>query len=220
MSLRANHNQSAKLYDTFTKLNVRTTTSDVCCKCNCTFFSSLCDNRRLALIVLRIQKFIRNILFIKIRRNHLIFCNRCRADKYRTANFVVLLDCFCNSLKLSLLRLEYKILFVFTSNRTIRWNLNNIKAIDLLELFGFSEGCTRHTRKLVVQAEIVLERYSCERHTLLKHWNILFCLNRLMKTFVVATTLHQTARVFVDDNHFTIVCYYVIFVTLKERLRF
>ncbi|MCY1538638.1 hypothetical protein D9M68_741900 [compost metagenome] len=54
VTLRADNNKSAKLLNTFTELNVGTTTSDIGSKSNCTLFTSLLNDRRFTLVILGI----------------------------------------------------------------------------------------------------------------------------------------------------------------------
>ena len=102
---------------------------------------------------------------------------------------------------------------------TVGWNLNDIEAINLLELLGLSKCRTGHAGKLVVKAEVVLERNGGERLGLLTHGDMLLGLNCLVETFAITAALHQAAGEFIHDDDFAVRGYHVILVALKESAR-
>ena len=111
-----------------------------------------------------------------------------------------------------------EVVFIDTNNRFVRWNLNNVQSVNLLEFFCFGEGGTRHTGELVVEAEEVLEGNCSEGHRLFANKYAFLCLDSLMETFVIAATLHETTSVFVDDENFARFGYDVIFIAMEESL--
>ena len=59
-------------------------------------------------------------------------------------------NCFYNSPVFFLFRLIYRIFQVFSENRLIGRDLNNIHTINITELFFLSQGCTGHTTLLII----------------------------------------------------------------------
>ena len=123
-----------------------------------------------------------------------------------------------NSFELGSFSTIDEVIFIDTGNLFVRRNLNYVEGINLLELFGFSEGSTSHTGELVIETEEVLEGNCGERGRFLANLDTLFSLDGLMKTFVVTTTVHETASVFVDNYNFTRVGYDIVFVAFEESL--
>ena len=113
---------------------------------------------------------------------------------------------------------ENQIIFIDTNNWAVRWNLNYIKGIDLLELFSFGKGSTSHTRELIVKTEEVLERDSRKSHGLFFNYDAFLGFNGLMEPFAVATTLHETTGVFINDNNFAGISDDIIAVALENYL--
>ena len=80
------------------------------------------------------------------------------------------------------------------------------------------KGCSRHTRQLVIQAEVVLERHRGERDVLWLDINAFFGLNRLVQTITQTAARHHPARKFVNQDNFA-VADDIVFVFLKQLVR-
>src|ERR1700674_3537345 len=87
-----------------------------------------------------------------------------------------------------------------------------------MQLFRFSESSTRHTCKLLIQAEVVLEGDSGKRMVLALYFNALFGLNRLVQALAIATSWHLAACELIDDYHFPVFDD-IVFVALEDDLR-
>ena len=62
-----------------------------------------------------------------------------------------------NGIEFTLFGLEDNIGVVYSCNRLVSRHLDNVKTVYLPELVLLGERSTRHTRKLFVKSEIVLE---------------------------------------------------------------
>ena len=114
------------------------------------------------------------------------------------------LDFLDDSLVLLALRTVDAVVHVYTYNRTVRRHLNNIKLIDVPELACFGDGCTCHTSKLVVHAEVVLQGNSrvCLRGSLYLH--MFLCLDGLMQAIAPTAAFHDTTCLLIHNLDFTV----------------
>ena len=64
--------------------------------------------------------------------------------------------------KFSLFGFIDHVVFIYTRNRLVCGYFNNVQLVYFLEFRLLGHGGTRHTRKLVVKAEEVLERNGCK----------------------------------------------------------
>ena len=111
-----------------------------------------------------------------------------------------------------------EIVFIYALDGLVGWDLDDVKGVNLLELFGLGEGGTGHTGELVVEAEEVLEGDGGKSHRLLFDGDAFLGLNGLVETFVVAATLHQTASMLVHDHDVAAVGDDVIFIAFENDL--
>ena len=101
----------------------------------------------------------------------------------------------------------------------VRRNYNDIQRVNIVKFAFFRKRRTRHSGKLAIHAEKVLECDRRLRHALLFNFDMLLCLNCLMKSFVIASSEHQTPRKFVDDDN-AVVLDDVVDVPLHNAVRF
>ena len=125
---------------------------------------------------------------------------------------------FDDSTKFTGFGAENEIVFIDTDNWAVRWNLNYVEGIDLLELFSFGKGSTSHTRELIVKTEEVLERDGRKSHRFFFNHDTFFGFNSLVETFAVAATLHETTGVFVYNNNFAGISDDIVAVALENYL--
>ena len=86
----------------------------------------------------------------------------------------------------------------------IRRDNHDGQLVNFKELVLFRLGGTRHARKLVIHAEIILESYRRQSLRLAPNLDALFSLDSLMKSVGISAPRHQSAREFVDDNNFPV----------------
>ena len=97
-----------------------------------------------------------------------------------------------------------QIRIVLAHHVTVGGNRHNPKVVNLIELSGLGHGRTGHTTQFVIEPEKVLQGDGRERLVLSFDLYYFFGFNRLMQSLVVAATLENTARVFVNDDYFAI----------------
>ena len=92
---------------------------------------------------------------------------------------------------------------------------HDVQLIDIPELASLRLGCPGHPRELVIHAEVVLQRDRGEGLRGGLHVDALLGLNGLVQPIGVATAVHDTTRLLVDDHHLA-VHNDVLVVLLKE----
>ena len=85
--------------------------------------------------------------------------------------------------------------------RSVRWNGDDVEAIDLVKFFRFSHRGTGHTTDFFVELEVILKRNGRERLRFLFDLHAFFGFDSLMQTVAPLTTIHQAAGEFVDDHN-------------------
>ena len=93
------------------------------------------------------------------------------------------------------------IVFVFSDNRLIRRNRNDIEFVNFIEFDRFRRRRSGHAGKLVVHAEKILKGDRRKRSVPLCDAQMLFRFDRLMQPVAVAPAFEDTAGKFVDDLH-------------------
>ena len=136
-------------------------------------------------------------------------------DKDRLSFSVTEVDLFNYGIQLLLLCLKYRIRLVYSLDRSVCWNDNNIHTVYLSELLFLCLRCTSHTCFLVKHIEKVLERDGCKSLTLSLYLHILLCLYSLMQSIGETTSRHDTSGKLVNYENF-IILYNVIPVSEHE----
>ena len=117
---------------------------------------------------------------------------------------MALLNLLNNIMIFSGFRLEDNIRLVYTDKRLVCRNFNYIKLIDFVKFVSLGSGSTGHTGKFLIKTEVVLECDGSESLAFVLYLYALFCLECLMETFVISTTLHNTAGELVNDFNLTV----------------
>ena len=86
----------------------------------------------------------------------------------------------------------------------VRRDFENVKSVNSSEFFLFRFRRTRHTRKFVIQTEIVLERYRRVSFVFVSDRNVFFRFDSLVQAFGISSAYHQTTGKFVDDYDFAV----------------
>ena len=218
MTSSTNHDETTEFSDAISKLNIGTTTRHVSSESNCTFFASLCNNRGLALVILCVQNFEWNVLFFEVSSDAFVVCDRIGTNEHWLTAIMVFMNLSSNRLKLGSFSAIDKIVFIDTNDWLVRWNLNYIERINLLELFCLSKCRTGHTGKLIVKTEEVLEGNSCESSRLFTNLDTFLSFDSLMKTFIVAAAMHETTSVLINNHNLARVSDNIILIALEESL--
>ena len=106
---------------------------------------------------------------------------------------------------------------VLTDHRLVGGDLHYVKAVNFTELVFLGQCGTRHTRKLAVHTEIVLEGDGCKRFVLFLYLYAFLCLNRLMQAVGIASAGHQTTCKGIYD-HYTVFVDHIVHVTLHTTV--
>ena len=100
----------------------------------------------------------------------------------------------------------------------VRRGDDDIELVDLGELFGFGVGGAGHAGQLLVLAEVVLEGDRGERLVLALDLHAFLGFNSLMQPVAPATSRHQAAGEFVDDDDLAVL-HHVVDVELVDGVR-
>ena len=91
-----------------------------------------------------------------------------------------------------------------TDDRLVRRDFDHIEVINAAKFLFLGERRASHAGELAVQTEEILERDGGKGLVFARDGNALFCLDRLMKTLIVAPTVHKAACELVDNNDLTV----------------
>ncbi len=94
---------------------------------------------------------------------------------------------------------------------------HHFQAIDLLEFIGLGIGRTGHTRKFLIETEIVLESNRCQGLILTLYRYPFLRLYRLVQPIGPAPSRHGAAGKLINDNHLAIADN-VIDIFLKQHM--
>ena len=169
------------------------------------------------LVLLRVEDVMRNAFLLHQVAEELGIFNRCRTDEDRLAARVAVLHVLHNGVVLFLRGLEDLILLIDTDHRTVGRDHDGFQAVNVLEFVRFGISRTGHAGQLVIHTEVVLEGDGGHRHGLLLHLHVFLRFDSLVNTVAPAAARHQTAREFVDDDHFAVL-HHVFLVALEERV--
>ena len=111
----------------------------------------------------------------------------------------------------------YRIIQVFTENRSVGRDFNYVHSVDITELFFFGKCSTGHAGFLFIFIEEVLECDCCKCLALTFYLYMLFCLDCLMQAIRVASSRHDTSGKLVYDQYF-IIFYYIILITVHQTV--
>ena len=185
---------------------------------HCAHAAGLRDDVSLALVVLRVQSLVLDAALVQKTRQALGALDRDRADQAGLARLVARRNVVGDGIELCVDRAIDQVVLVDTGDGPVRRDGDDRQLVDLAELLVLGHGGTGHARKLLVEAEVVLQRDGRKRLVLFAHEHVLFRLERLMEALGVAATLHDAARELVDDLHFP-ADDDVIDVAMEEELR-
>ncbi len=74
--------------------------------------------------------------------------------------------------------------------------------VDFVELFGIGEGCTRHTRQMVVEAKIILQSDGGDGGCFALNANPFFGFDCFVQAVRIATAGHHPPREIINDDNF------------------
>ncbi len=160
----------------------------------------------------------RNTGFFKAHGKSLGFINGNGTDQYRLSLFMTGFDLFYNCAVLALHTAVNGVRAVQTNHRLIGWNFHHVQSVYFTELVFLCQCRTRHTRKLTVHTEIVLEGDGCKCFVLLLHLYALFCLDCLMQTIGIPSARHEASGKGIY-NHNAFFVHHVIHISVHTSVR-
>ena len=196
--------------------NIGTATGHVRGNRDSTFATSLSNNLGFTLVIFGIQ----NIMFNAKTRDSLAenfaFFDADSTDQNRLTGIVACLNLLRNGLNLFFFIKVNDVLIILTDNLSRRRDADNIEFINFLEFLGFGIRCTRHTRKFLIHAEIILEGNRGQSLAFGLNFHALFGLNRLMQTIRPAAAMHHTPRKVINNDNFAVLNDIVLIEFIKR----
>ena len=183
------------------KQNVGTASCHIGGNGNGTLFTCLRNDLRLALVILCIEHGVRNACALEAERKLLGFIDGYRTDKHGLSFFVTSTYLLNNCLVFALDGAVNSIVVIQANHRLIGGDLDNVKRINFTEFIFFGQSGTRHTRKLAIHTEVVLEGDGSKCLILFLYLHAFFCLYCLVQAVGIATTGHQTSRKGINDHN-------------------
>ena len=150
MTLCTNNLQTACSFGIIIQLDIRTTSCHVRCDRNRSMHTCICNDLSFFFMVFCIQHIMLDSFFFQHPAQQFGNFDGDRTNQYRLTGRMSFFNCFYNSPVFFLFRLIYRIFQVFSENRLIGRDLNNIHTINITELFFLSQGCTGHTTLLII----------------------------------------------------------------------
>ena len=178
----------------------------------------LSHNRGLTLVVLRVQHLVTHAGLRQLAREVLGVLHACGTDQNRLALLVAFLNILDDGLELGDFVAVHLIGVVDALHTLVGGDGHHAELVGVHELCRFSFRGTRHARKLVVHAEVVLQGHG--RHGLVLRLDLdaFLRLNRLVDAVVVAAARQNTAGVLVHDQNLA-VDDHVVLVVGEQFLR-
>ncbi len=93
---------------------------------------------------------------------------------------------------------------IFTNDREVCGDHNDIELVNGLEFLLLCEGSTGHAGQLGIHSKIVLKGNSRKGFAFPLHLHAFLGFDGLMQPFAVPSSVHQTAREFIDDDNFAV----------------
>ena len=189
---------------TSTQYNIGTTACHIGCNGHGTRRSSLFYNMRFTFMLFGIEHFMLNLLFAQQCRNDFRIFNRSRSYQDGLPTTDTVFNILGNGNIFFLLSQINQVPFIITNHWPVRRDNHHLKTIYLIQFERLGIGCTSHTGKLLVQAEIVLESDRCQSLVFILNRDVFLGFNRLMQTIRPAPASHHTPGKLINDDHFII----------------
>ena len=218
VALGADDVKAADLRDALAKLDVRSAARHVRRDRDRAALAGERDNLGLARVVLRVQHLVRDVRDLEHARQHLRRRHLNGAEQDRLAQGVAALDVGDDRLELLALRAVYLVVAVDAVHRLVRRDGDDAELVDRLELRGLGLGRAGHAGKLLVEAEVVLDRDRRQRLRLLLDLDAFLRLDGLVEAVGPPAARQHAARELVDDVH-VVLLHDVLDVLLVQAVR-
>ena len=171
---------------------------------------------RLARVLLGVEHLVTNTALVEQPREQLALFNTYCSDKDRLPGLVFALNIVDHGREFCCFSLENKIWLICTNHFTVRRDRHNGKVVRVHQFGSLSLRSSRHSRKLFVHPEIVLQRHRCQCLIFFLDLDAFFCLNCLVDAFAPATTLEDAACELIDNHYFTILNDVVLIAVIQH----
>ena len=215
MTFRADDGKTSRLLDFGRELDIRTTARHVGGDGHGALLTGLGHNRSLLLVQLGVQYLVLDLAQLQHLGQQFRDLDRSRTNQHRASLSHHVFDFLDHGSIFLLLGAVYAVVHIVADHRTVGRDLDYFQLVDVVELTGFGHGRTGHTGQLAIHAEIVLQRDGgvglrggLDLHAFLG-------LDGLMQTVAVAASLHDSARLLVDNLDLVVVDH--IFHILVEQ---
>ena len=179
--------------------------------------AGLGDDAGLLLVVLGVEHVVRDAPLLELARQELRALHAGGADEDRLALLIAFGDVVDDRDELGFFGLVDQVGLVGADHRPVGGDRDDAELVDLVQLGGLGLGGTGHAGELVVEAEVVLQRDRGDGLVLGLDLDVLFGLDGLVQTLVVAAAHQHAAGEVVDDQHVT-VADDVVLVALEQLL--
>ncbi len=173
------------------------------------------DDGRLGLVVYGVQDVMFDPFFLEHAREPFGFGHRGRSDQNGLPFFVALCDFLDDRVEFLVFGPINHIGIIGPDHLPVGGHDHHVQLVNFLELRGFRICGSGHSRKLLIHAEIILDRDGSQGLVFLADVDPFFRLDRLVKTIGPAPARHQAAGELVDDDHLAVFDH-VIDVTLED----
>ena len=202
MALCTHDCKATCFFHTRAKLYIRTSTGHVCSNGNGTCKTCFSYNLRLFAVLFCVQYIVRNIFLLHHPADELTHLYRSSTHKRRPAFIAVFFYLIYYRFKFFPFGFIHHVFLIFSDGFYISRYRNHIQFINAPKFRCFCLCSTRHARKLVVHAEIILQRHRsiCLRRCF--NLYILFCFQCLVQAVRITPAFHDTAGLLIYNFHF------------------
>ena len=198
------HFSLSKKFSVTAEHNISTTSCHVCSDCNSSEFTCLSYDFSFFCVVFCVKNFMLDTFSFQHCRKKFWFFNWNSTNKYRLTFLITFNDFINNCMEFTLFSTVNLVIVIYSFNRFVCRNSNNIELIDFLEFIFLGHSSTGHTWKLAVQTEEILERNCSKRLRLTSNLYAFLSFNSLMQTIIETTSEHKTACKFINNDNFTV----------------
>ena len=158
MSFGSDDAQTTSGLDLIAELDVGSPTRHVGRNRHCPRLASFGDHLCFCLVALGVQHLVFNFPNVQHPAEQFTDLHSRGSHQNRTSCIPHFDHVINHRIELLPLGLEDHVILVVPGNGTVGWNAHHVQLVNVPQLLSLGFGRTRHARKLVVHAEIVLER--------------------------------------------------------------